>query len=351
MSRQNPAISVIMSTYNEEKYIETSLKSILNQTFGDFEIIIVDDASTDNTRKLIENIKDDRIHLICNEENQGLTKNLNKALKYVKGRYIARMDGDDIAFPKRFEKQMKYMEKHPDTMLVSCYTKSFGDSDLVFALPDDSEILKVRMLVRPVYAHPGFMMRRELIEAGYRYDEEYRTAQDYEFASRVAGKHKIGLVPEVLLLYRVHKKQISAKAGNQQFTNADKIRKRQLERLGIKLTEKEWEGYQMLVKESTADSLEDFYRVNDILNKLIECNKKAKIYDLRIMENTLKKMLYTWVIRNRNMKYILAFPKVCRYQIKDMLLFVGEIIRTIKEKIWFKIFMDKINISMMMGEK
>ena len=335
-----------MSTYNEEKYIETSLGSILNQTFKDFEIIIVDDASTDNTRKLIQGLEDKRIRLICNEENQGLTKNLNKALKYVRGKYIARMDGDDIAFPERFKKQYHYMEKHPETMLVSCYTKSFGDSDLVFALPDKSEVLKVRMLVRPVYAHPGFMMRRELIEAGYQYDEEYRTAQDYEFASRVAEKYKIGLVPEVLLFYRVHKKQISAKSGNQQFNNADKIRKRQLKRLGIRLSETEWEDYLLLVKEAKVNSLDDFNRVYEIIQKMLKCNEKTKIYDSKIMEKTLKQMLYTWIIRNKNMKHILAFPKVCRYQMKDMLLFVGEIIRTIKEKVQFKILLRNQKFTM-----
>lgn len=328
-----------MSTYNEEKYIETSLKSLLNQTFEDFEIIIVDDASTDNTRQLIQGLQDERIHLICNEENQGLTKNLNKALKYVTGKYIARMDGDDIAFPTRFEKQFQYMEKHLETMLVSCYTKSFGDSDLVFALPDDSEVLKVRMLVRPVYAHPGFMMRRELIEAGYQYNEEYRTAQDYEFASRVAEKYKIGLVPEVLLFYRVHKKQISAQAGNQQFNNADKIRKHQLERLGIQLSEAEWQDYQNLVKEAKVNCLEDYSKVYEIIKKMLRSNEKAKNYNPNIMKKTLKKMFYTWVIRNKNMNHMLAFPKVCRYQMEDMLLFVGELIRTIKEKIQFKILL------------
>ena len=338
---KQPLISVIMSTYNEEKYIETSLKSLLNQTFKEFEIIIVDDASTDNTKQLIQNLQDERIRLICNEENQGLTKNLNKALKYVTGKYIARMDGDDIAFPTRFEKQVQYMEKHPETMLVSCYTKSFGDSDLVFALPDDSEVLKVRMLVRPVYAHPGFMMRRELIEAGYQYNEEYRTAQDYEFASRVAEKYKMGLVPEVLLLYRVHKKQISAKAGNQQFDNADKIRKRQLERLGVQLSETEWKNYQDLVKESKVDCLESFDKVYELIQKMLRSNEMTRIYDPKIMEKTLKRMLYTWVIRNKNMKHLLAFPKVCRYQVKDMLLFVGEVVRTIKEKIWFGIVCKK----------
>ena len=338
MAKQ-PLISVIMSTYNEEKYIEASLNSLLNQTFKDFEIIIVDDASTDHTRQLIQGLQDERIHLLCNEENHGLTKNLNKALQYAKGRYIARMDGDDIAFPRRFEKQYQYMEAHTDTMLVSCYTKSFGDSDLVFALPDKNEVLKVRMLIRPVFAHPGFMMRRELIEAGYQYNEEYRTAQDYEFASRVAEKYKIGLVPEVLLFYRVHKKQISAKAGNQQFNNADKIRKRQLERLGVQLSETEWETYQAWVKEIKADSVEEFDKGYEIIYKMLKCNEKSKIYHSKTMEKTLKQMLYTWVIRNKNMNYILAFPRVCRYQMRDMVLFVGEIIRTVKEKIQFKILL------------
>ena len=341
MSKHNPVISVIMSTYNEEKNIETSLKSLLDQTFGDFEIIVVDDASTDNTRNIIQGFRDERIHLICNEENQGLTKNLNKALKYAKGKYIARMDGDDIAFPKRFEEQYKYMEKHADTMLVSCHTKSFGESDLVAALPDNSEVLRVRMLVRPVYAHPGFMMRRKLIEAGYQYDEDYRTAQDYEFASRVAQENKIGMVCKVLLYYRIHKKQISVIAGVQQFTNADKIRERQLRRLGISLTQKEQEIYSLFVREAKVDSIEEFGKVETILDKLVQANKEKKIYDQKTMEKTLKRMLYTWVIRNKNMNYILAFPKVCRYQMKDMLLFVGEVIRTIREKIWFGIVCRK----------
>lgn len=341
MPKHVPVISVVMSTYNEENYIETSLKSILNQTFQDFEIIIVDDASTDHTRDIIKGLGDERIRLLCNDENQGLTKNLNKALQYVRGRYIARMDGDDIALPKRFERQLKYMEQHPETMLVSCYTKNFGDSDLVFALRDHSEVLKVRMLVRPVYAHPGFMMRRELIDAGCRYNEDYRTAQDYEFASRMAETYQIGLVPEILLLYRVHKKQISAKAGKQQFNNADKIRKRQLERLGVELNEQEWEDYQLLVREAAVASLDDFERVKKIIDKMILSNQRTGIYDERIMEKTLKQMLYTWVIRNKNMKYIMAFPKVCGYQVKDMVLFLGEVVRTIKEKVWFKIKCSK----------
>ena len=151
----------------------------------------------------------------------------------------------------------------------------------------------------------------------------------------MAEKYKIGLVPEVLLLYRVHKKQISAKAGNQQFNNADRIRKRQLERLGIQLSETEWQNYQNLVKEAKVNSLEDFDRVYEIIQRMLRSNAGTKIYNSKIMEKTLKQMLYTWVIRNKNMKYVLAFPRVCRYQVKDMLLFVGEIIRTIKEKIQF----------------
>ena len=113
------------------------------------------------------------------------------------------MDGDDISLPERFEKQVRYLEDHPDVMLISCQTQNFGDSFLCCKLRESSEELKVRMLVRPVFAHPGFMMRRELLDKGFFYDESFRTAQDYELASRVAGECQIGIVPEILLYYRV----------------------------------------------------------------------------------------------------------------------------------------------------
>ena len=110
MKRGKVLVSVVMSVYNDEQYLKESLDSIFAQTISDFELIIVDDCSTDRTVEIIENYHDDRIRLIRNTENRGLTRNLNTALEYVQGTYIARMDGDDKSRPERFEKQIAYLE-------------------------------------------------------------------------------------------------------------------------------------------------------------------------------------------------------------------------------------------------
>ena len=327
-----PLISVIMSTYNDELYIEESLQSILNQTLADFELIIYDDCSSDHTVEKIRAFQDPRVRLICNEENCGLTKNLNKGLRIAKGKYIARMDGDDISEQTRFERQVAFLEEHPAVYLISCHAQNFGESDLVNRIQGSSEVLRCRMLIRPVFAHPGFMMRRELIEEGFFYDETFRTAQDYEFAVRVARAHEIGMVPEILLHYRVHKKQISNTANGNQATNADRVRQKQLEQLKITLSGEEQQVYHDWVYERKPENFEEFLEASVLLQKLATANEKAGVYDSKVLERTLKKLLYTWVIRNKDWKCIFRFPKICRYLPGNMLLFMGEAIRTIREK-------------------
>lgn len=322
-----------MSTYNDELYIEESLQSILNQTLADFELIIYDDCSSDHTVEKIRAFHDPRIQLICNEENCGLTKNLNKGLRIAKGKYIARMDGDDISELTRFEKQVAFLEEHPSIYLISCHAQNFGESDLVNRIRGNSEVLRCRMLIRPVFAHPGFMMRRELIEEGFFYDETFRTAQDYEFAVRAAGTHEIGMVPEILLHYRVHKKQISNTANGNQVTNADRVRQKQLEQLKITLSGEEQQVYHDWVYERKPQSFEEFVEASALLQRFVTANEKTGIYEGRVLEKTLKRLLYTWVIRNKNLKYICRFPKICGYLPGNMLLFVGEAIRTIREKV------------------
>ena len=322
-----------MSTYNDELYIEESLRSILNQTLADFELIIYDDCSTDHTVEKIRAFHDPRIQLICNEENCGLTKNLNKGLRIARGKYIARMDGDDISEQTRFERQVAFLEEHPSVYLISCHAQNFGESDLVNRIRGNSEVLRCRMLIRPVFAHPGFMMRRELIEEGFFYDETFRTAQDYEFAVRAAGTHEIGMVPEILLHYRVHKKQISNTVNDNQVTNADRVRQKQLGQLKITLSGEEQQVYNDWVYERKPQSFEEFLEASALLQRFVTANEKTGIYDDRVLEKTLKRLLYTWVIRNKNLKYICRFPKICGYLPGNMLLFVGEAIRTIREKV------------------
>ena len=111
---KNPLVSILMPVYNSEKYLREAIKSILNQTFTNFELIIINDGSTDNSLKIIKSFKDNRIKIIKNKGNLGLIKTLNKGIDLAQGKYIARMDADDIAMPKRLEKQIAFFNENPD---------------------------------------------------------------------------------------------------------------------------------------------------------------------------------------------------------------------------------------------
>ena len=309
----NPLISVIMSVYNEQEYIKDAVCSILKQTEPDFEFIIIDDCSTDDTVNIIKDINDDRIILIKNETNMGLTKNLNKALAVARGRFIARMDGDDIAMPERFATQVRYLDEHPDIMLVSCNTSTFGEQRLVSDITGSPEELRCTMLLRPVLAHPGFMFRKELYDSyGFKYDEHFRSAQDYDFAARVTRKYKIGVTPEVLLMYRAHKGQVSQTPTLKQFGFADEVRMRLLEELEISPDEGEVQAYHKWVLESDA-SLEEFMACINVLKRICQGNahikiveNNAKTYDRVILKKTLWYQYFKWMLRTNGRKNLFS---------------------------------------------
>lgn len=326
MENKKPLISVIMSVYNEEAYIKEALESILNQTEQDFEILIVDDCSTDRTVSIIEGMKDDRIFIIKNEVNQGLTKNLNLGLRLARGKYIARMDGDDISLPQRFEKQVRYLEEHPQVMLISCQTMTFGAKKMVWRLKDDSARLKAMMLIRPVFAHPGFMIRSELIRKyGISYDERYRSGQDYHFAMRTSVWFQIGMVEEVLLKYRAHDKQISSQKGEEQFENADRVRKLQLQSLGLQFDEQEWDTLRSWAIEEKSANIKKLFRAKKMIKKFLIANREKKIYPEETLERVLKEQLYLWAIRTKSLKSIFRAAALCGLWPENIGILLGQI--------------------------
>lgn len=293
-----PLISVVMSVYNEENYLQEAIDSILKQTVQDFELIVVDDCSTDRTRDILREYQDPRIHVVWNEENRGLTANLNLAVSLAKGQYIARMDGDDLSHPNRFERQLRYLKEHPELKLISCRTETFGQEHLRSDIQGEPEYLRCRMLVRPVLAHPGFMVRGEIFrELGFCYDESFRQAQDYDLAARISRRYAIGICPEILLEYRAHSGQVSSKSGSRQFANADRVRSRLLEELGIHLNEEEWQDYHRLVLEEHTEDKAAYVRVVRILDRIVEQNHERKIYDPVILKDALGRMMADWIIR------------------------------------------------------
>lgn len=201
-------ISVIMAVYNAEKYLAAAVDSILGQTYSDFELILVNDKSSDTSDSILRAYaaQDSRIVLLENEENMGLTKSLNRGLAVAKGEYIARMDADDISVPDRFEKQVAFLDSHPDYSFVSCigrYIDENGNPEQLRLFPETNEEIYAMMPKVDAVMHPGVMFRREDIAKIGNYCEDFRVVQDYDLWFRgMAAGYKFYNIQEPLVLFR-----------------------------------------------------------------------------------------------------------------------------------------------------
>lgn len=206
---ETPLISVLMPVYNCELYVKEAIESILNQTHSNFEFLIIDDASTDQTLSIIKTFIDPRIMLIEKPVNTGLTNSLNLGLKLAKGKYIARMDGDDISLPHRFAKQITFLDNNTDYVLCGSILKILN-TNRDYNLPENHKAIKLAMLERCPIAHPTVMMRKSILDRySFFYNPSKEPAEDYDFWIRLITKGKFYNIQEVLLYYRLHNFQIS----------------------------------------------------------------------------------------------------------------------------------------------
>lgn len=206
----NPKVTVLMSVYNAEAFLKEAIDSILNQAFTDFEFIIIDDGSTDQSESIICTYTDPRIVLIKNENNQGLVKSLNIGIDLAKGQYIARMDADDISLSTRLEKQVQFMDQHPEVAVCGTAYQYFGDSNKVKKPPFDPAISFTYLASAPSVGHPTAMIRKDILAMPkIRYEERFKYAADYAFWIRISQKGAIVSLSETLLLYRWHQNNMS----------------------------------------------------------------------------------------------------------------------------------------------
>lgn len=245
-----PKVSVLLSVHNGARYLREALESILGQTLSNFEFIIIDDGSTDETPRILDEYIDKRIIRIRNLENLGLPQSLNRGLDVAKGEYIARMDADDIALPHRLETQVRYMDAHSDVDFLGT-NQRFISGDIANSegqLYDERDIvsgdfLKWLLIWGNLLAHPTMMMRRQALESHQlRYDPSYASSQDYELWTRAARVCSFAIIPEVCLLYRKHPGSITVTKANLQQDLARKVRIRELAFLRGKEISPEEEG-------------------------------------------------------------------------------------------------------------
>jgi len=210
----HPMLSVIMPVYNCELYVKEAVESILNQTFTDFEFLIIDDKSTDKTVEIIKQFSDSRIQLIEKPVNTGYTNSLNYALKIAKGEYIARMDGDDISMSERFLEQLHVL-KSDDKICVCATNFTLIHSNKYIQYPENNDAIKIAMLSFNPIVHPSVMIRKSALN-DLEYDVSKEPAEDYDLWTKLIWLGNFYTIQKPLLRYRVHENQISkVKSENQ----------------------------------------------------------------------------------------------------------------------------------------
>ena len=205
-----------MSVFNGQKYLKDSIKSIIRQTYSNFEFIIINDGSTDSTLEIINSFDDDRIQIINNQHNIGLTKSLNKGIKIANGEYIARMDADDLSRSSRLEKQVQFLDQNPNVILagtqanlINRYGKKVRGIPAVKKPCSHNAIKWFCMFDNPFY-HSSVMFRSKIIlDELNGYNEDFYTNQDYELWSRLVNKYQAVNLPFKLIDLRVHNNSIS----------------------------------------------------------------------------------------------------------------------------------------------
>lgn len=229
-----PSLSVIMPVYNGERFLEETVESVLNQTFTDFEFIVIDDGSTDDTLRILRDFEDERIKII-EQEHRGLTKSLNRGIKIAEGDYIGRMDCGDIADEERFEVEIDFLEREDDIYGVGSWAELIdedGNSLGSRKYPVDfKEIKKVILRYNP-FIHPSLTLESDIFQKVGLYDEDFKYAQDYDLMLRAVSKLKVTNIPRNLLKYRISEEAISLNQMKEQEFYAIKARIKALTKYG-----------------------------------------------------------------------------------------------------------------------
>jgi glycosyltransferase involved in cell wall biosynthesis len=247
----SPRVSVIVSTFNGEKYLPEALNSILNQTFDDFELIIVNDGSTDSTSKILGDLKDERLVLIENTVNLGIAASQNKAIAVARGEYVALQDHDDVSLPERLQLQVDFLDRHPEIALVSsscCRIDEAGKTIEFIERPAGDMELKWGFLFGCPIFHTTVMLRRAVLDDDPAYSEDYAFACDYELLSRVVAAHQVAQMANSLVRWRTHSDTTSVKRAAELQKEGMKVLRRNISDLvGREIDPGTWSGVELLL--------------------------------------------------------------------------------------------------------
>ncbi|MDR1544610.1 MAG: glycosyltransferase [Prevotellaceae bacterium] len=318
---KTPLVSVNIPVKNGKKYLKQCIESVLNQTFSDFELLIVNDGSTDETANIVRSFSDKRIRFFENETCKGIAFTRNFAVELSRGKYIAVFDCDDVMLPEKLQKQVDFLKKNPDFALVGSSIEKIDKKGVVigkqiYKLPEN--LIKSQLFFDNYFAQPSMLIRREVFEK-FRYNPQFMMASDYAFWSQIAENHKVANLKEILIKYRIHSQSITLSQLERQQIYIKKIFEFQLSLLKIFPTENELENHFLLLKNPAKIDVNStqFAEILQWSELLKSRNKELQIFDNQFFNKYLKRLFRK--IYRENLKNERNFFKKIKLWLKTVI--------------------------------
>lgn len=276
-----PRLTVLLPVYNAAPYLGEAVRSVLGQSFADFELLAIDDGSTDESLDILRSFGDSRMRIERNGVNLGLIATLNKGLDLARGEYVARMDGDDVAMPRRLEAQVALMDGDAGLGACGMFIETFGHGrPAVQRYPVRNEQVQCHLLGYTPMAHPTVMFRKPMFDHhGLRYDRNFPHAEDFDLLERASHCFRLANIPEVGLRYRLHATQVSRVHNAILLESVAKIRSRRIKLfLQDEYSEAVSEMLEMLFNTGRQVTLDDVRAVKGFIDMLLDRNRRLRTF-------------------------------------------------------------------------
>ncbi|QNM86253.1 glycosyltransferase family 2 protein [Polaribacter pectinis] len=318
-----PLVSVLMPVYNSEDYVGEAIESVLKQTYDNFEFLIVNDFSTDKSLDIILSYKDSRIKVLNMKQNSGISETLNFGLLKAKGKYIVRMDSDDISLPNRIKKQVEFLEKNKEHVICGSNYSIINSSNKV-VLPEKHSIIKTGFLHSCCVAHPTVVIRKSILEKNKLfYSKDNEPAEDYHLWSLLIHKGKFYNIQENLLAYRVHQNQISQSKKTAQDKKSFSVKINYIKTFYKELTKEETLMLEKLLLYKKKMQDVDIKIFSDFVFNLKISNSKTNFFESKSFQNYISTLENTFLTN--------YFSKYERYSYADFLKYL-KVVRKYKIK-------------------
>ncbi len=291
-----PTLSIIMPVYNAEAYLREAVESILAQSYTDYELIIVEDGSTDSSPEIIERFNDSRIRVLYNDGNKGIVYTRNLGMANACGRYIAPFDADDIAHPEKYAKQIQFLEENPEYGLLGTWAKLIDKNGKPlrekWKVNAPPERIPAILLFRNYFVQSSVVIRRKAIPAKG-YEKDLDAVEDYKMWTLIASNWKAWNYPEYLVKYRIHEQGVSIREEERITGKDDEIYQTLYKDLDINLSPDQCRLLHLIRKGNAINNIKTLKDIENFLLLLLQRNKQLRIYD----QTQLKK-----VVKNRWLK-------------------------------------------------